>query len=612
MLMGIALLTIFTAVVVAVLFEDRQDSCAELGEFHIEPKDNDIMYLDGEWAFEWERLLEAQEAVRITQMVDVPSSWNANGVADEPMRAFGAATYALKIIGATAGESYTLRIPFLHMTGRYYINDTMIYEAGKVALTKDAYKPKAGIRYATFTAPAASFMLTAQIANFDHSRGGMLSSIQIGKSDVMMESRIRQAGFDNAILYIICVLFLIASFFIIWFKGKRASGLYLLAVLLMFWQHVTSGDKLIAQWFPEISVYLYIRLQYIVLFLLPPVLVQQIYAFCNHNELKHTTKTLFRVILSIGAALTVVCAAAPMWFFTWLANLGYILSTIYIALAVILVAFAMIRSPESKGILFYLGACVAMGIGSIYDFLNRLTIIHGVFANMMLGFIVASLFLGMSMVRQMIEIRQNAFMYRHAYLIAQVKPHFVFNALNTVIGTIREDADEAERITHAFSNFLRSAIDQEKMKDAIPLKNEIETLKAYLEIELARHDDISIHMDVEPIPDILLPPFTLQPLVENAIKHGLGPKQGGGTIAISCEEQKDRYVVRVRDDGVGMSIKQVRNILEAFKAHRDIQSRIGLANVNERFYKVYRTPICIESESGKGTCIQLFVPKKHR
>lgn len=150
------------------------------------------------------------------------------------------------------------------------------------------------------------------------------------------------------------------------------------------------------------------------------------------------------------------------------------------------------------------------------------------------------------------------------------------------------------------------------MKDAIPLKNEIETLKAYLEIELARHDDIRIHMDVEPIPDILLPPFTLQPLVENAIKHGLGPKQGGGIITISCEEQNDRYVVCVVDDGIGMSITQVNNILETFKAHRDMQDGIGLFNVNERFYKVYRTPICIESEPEKGTCIQLFVPKKRR
>jgi two-component system, sensor histidine kinase ChiS len=144
----------------------------------------------------------------------------------------------------------------------------------------------------------------------------------------------------------------------------------------------------------------------------------------------------------------------------------------------------------------------------------------------------------------MIEIRQKAFMYRHAYLIVQVKPHFVFNALNTVISTIHEDAYLAERLAHSFSTFLSSTINQENMDETLPCESEIETLKAYLEIELARYNDILVRIDTEPIPDIKLPPFTLQPLVENAIKHGLSPKQKGGRITFPVSRKRQIYSVR--------------------------------------------------------------------
>ena len=610
LLMGVTMLVIASAVAVAVLCEDRHVNRAVNGEFHIGSDDKEIVYLDGQWAFEWGELLDADEAAQMADMVDIPSSWNANGLAAEPMRAFGAATYALKITGAVPGESYTLRIPSLHMSGRYYINDTLIYEAGQPALTEAGYSPKVGVGYATFVAPDDSFLLIAHIANFDHSRGGLLLSLKMGSSSAMTESRVRQAGYDYAIFFVICGLFAAACFFVIWNKGKRCSWFYLLAVLLMFWQHVTSGDKLIVQWFPDISVYVFSRMQYIVLFLLPPVLVRQIYGFCSQSNPNKQIRVLFYILFGVGIALSLVCVTAPMWFFTWLANFGYILSTIYIILSVILVAMAMLKSPEKKGVLLYFGACVAMGSGAIFDFLNRLTIIHGVFVNMTIGFIVASIFLGISLIWQMIEIGQKAFMYRHAYLIAQVKPHFVFNALNTVIGTIHEDAYLAERLAHSFSVFLRSAIDQEKMKDLLPLESEIETLKAYLEIEMARHNDIRVSINIAPMPDIMLPPFTLQPLVENAIKHGLNLNQGGGSIAISCEEKKDKYVLSIRDDGAGMTGKQLKSVRESLTSRGEMQIGIGLSNVNERFYKVYHTPIRIESEPGKGTCVQLIISKK--
>lgn len=608
LLLFIALAIIISLSLTTVIVSDEQENTVEGGVFRLSKNDESIQSLCGQWMFCWNEFMNADEITQTCSFDDVPSTWSNHTQESNP--GFGAATYAVRITGAKAGECYSLRIPSLHLAYRCYINDELIYSLGKASITKDEYSSQIGIGYPTFTAPSESFMLTLHISNYDHSRGGVWSAVQIAQGDTMQSARALQSGYDYTALFILVLLFVFSFIMMMLSKDYLEGAMYIAIILTVFLMHITSGDKLIMQWFPHMSASFFMRIQYIVLFMLPPMMVWQIYIFCSERRFIKTNKYLFFAIFGSGFVLFVITIVSPIWFFTSLANIGYVLSIIHILLSVILVTLAMIKAHQKKGLLFYLGACVVMGTSAIIDFLKRFSIINGAFEWMTLGFIIASLLIGANMMFQIIHSRQEAFIYRQAYLIAQLKPHFIFNALNTVIGTIKEDAEQAERLAHAFSAFLRSAIDQQKLSGSVSLEQEIETVKAYLEIEIARNQNIDARIDFDEIPSIELPPFTLQPLAENAIKHGLSPK--GGSITISVQSKKNEYILSVCDNGIGIPKEELNKIRKSLESPSELREGIGLSNVNERFFAMHGKPIEINSKPNEGTCVNLYVPLKPR
>jgi two-component system, LytTR family, sensor kinase len=137
-------------------------------------------------------------------------------------------------------------------------------------------------------------------------------------------------------------------------------------------------------------------------------------------------------------------------------------------------------------------------------------------------------------------------------LQSQIHPHFLFNTLNAVTALIRRDAEAAERMLVRLADLLRMTLDGGDSQE-IPLRREMELLEAYLAIEKVRFSD-RLRVVEEVAPDVLeerIPRLLLQPLVENAIRHGLEPKRGGGTLTISARRRGETLELAVRDDGVG-------------------------------------------------------------
>src|SRR6266705_2893514 len=138
-------------------------------------------------------------------------------------------------------------------------------------------------------------------------------------------------------------------------------------------------------------------------------------------------------------------------------------------------------------------------------------------------------------------------------LISQINPHFLFNTLNTVSSLIRFDPDTARTVLLKLSNILRRRL--KTQVHFLPLKQEIEFIDDYLDIEVVRfgRDKLRIRKEVDPEAlDVFIPSMILQPLVENAIRHGIAPKVEGGTIVLRVARDKGRLVVEVIDDGVGI------------------------------------------------------------
>ncbi|WP_151733535.1 hybrid sensor histidine kinase/response regulator [Paenibacillus tengchongensis] len=193
-----------------------------------------------------------------------------------------------------------------------------------------------------------------------------------------------------------------------------------------------------------------------------------------------------------------------------------------------------------------------------------------------------------------------------AFLQAQIKPHFLYNALNAIISVCPEDPDKATDLLLDLSQYLRSSFDFQSRGQTVPLDKELDLVKSYLALEQARFDErLRVVFDVPDYIRELVPPLSIQPIVENAVNHGLMQKEAGGTVTLSIRLLPDKLAVAVTDNGIGMSGERVAEVLSEERA----EGGIGLRNIQRRLLKMYGTGLMIQSREGLGTTISYAIPR---
>lgn len=190
---------------------------------------------------------------------------------------------------------------------------------------------------------------------------------------------------------------------------------------------------------------------------------------------------------------------------------------------------------------------------------------------------------------------------RISVMMSQITPHFIYNTLNSIAGLCESNPKEAKETTIEFSEYLRGNLNALSEKSPIPFHRELEHVKYYLAIEKKRFGNrVKVQYDIRE-DAFVLPPLTLQPIVENAVKHGLCKKKGGGTVTIRTEKKPDGVCMTIADDGVGFDMEEMRN---------DKKLHVGLENVRNRLYEMCNGKLQIQSEKGVGTIVQIYVPMK--
>lgn len=193
-----------------------------------------------------------------------------------------------------------------------------------------------------------------------------------------------------------------------------------------------------------------------------------------------------------------------------------------------------------------------------------------------------------------------------AFLQAQIKPHFLYNALNAIISVCPVDPDKATDLLLDLSQYLRSSFDFQNRGQTVPIEKELGLVQSYLALEQARFDErLNIEFDVPDDIMGLAPPLSIQPIVENAINHGLMQKEAGGTVRLSIQLLPGQLVVAVKDDGVGMSPQRIAEVLSEERT----EGGIGLRNIQRRLLKMYGTGLSIHSVPGQGTAISYTIPR---
>jgi len=186
-------------------------------------------------------------------------------------------------------------------------------------------------------------------------------------------------------------------------------------------------------------------------------------------------------------------------------------------------------------------------------------------------------------------------------VITQMQPHFVFNVLNIIYYLCAKDTKLAQTAIDHFSSYLRTNIDSLVSDELAPFSKELEHVKNYLDLEKLRFDDeLEIEYDIGPT-DFHLPMLVVQPLAENAVKHGIAKSSRGGKLIIRTVEDYDNYYIYVIDNGVGFDTKK--------KPADDGRSHIGVENVRVKIEKRVNGKLEIFSTKGKGTTAVITIPK---
>ncbi len=192
-----------------------------------------------------------------------------------------------------------------------------------------------------------------------------------------------------------------------------------------------------------------------------------------------------------------------------------------------------------------------------------------------------------------------------AWLQAQIKPHFIMNTLNSIVALSTVDQHKMTQLVEEFSVYLRSSYEMHNTAQEISLSQELKLVKAYLRIQVERFDErLCIQWELDKEPSMTIPPLIIQPLVENAVTHGVLSRNSGGLVCISIMDKGSTVLFKVSDSGIGMSKEQIQLQLSGKG-----DSGVGLYNTHLRVRQINGKGLTISSRPGDGTTVSFELPK---
>jgi sensor histidine kinase YesM len=194
------------------------------------------------------------------------------------------------------------------------------------------------------------------------------------------------------------------------------------------------------------------------------------------------------------------------------------------------------------------------------------------------------------------ELQQGVEEKKAQVMLSQIEPHFIYNALAAIRYLVKKDAQAAYDGLYEFSRYLQSHVESMTGMGQISWQDEFSHIEAYVHIEQMRLGEklkVVYEMEEE---DFLLPSMLVEPLVENAISHGIAPKEGSGTVWIRVLRIAEGYQIEVEDDGIGFDAE-----------HLEEEKRVGIGYIRTQLQKLPGSRMQIDSQPGKGTKVQIIL-----
>lgn len=547
--------------------------------------------LDGQWNLYWNRLLGYHELGTNEPNFStyVPDTWN-NRI-DLPGEGF--ATYTLKVISnLPQGYPAALSIGTISSSYKLFINDRLIASAGKVSKNVEGEVGEYSPKTAVFNVPASEFTVIIQVSNFHYARGGIWNRIYMGGADNIFKYEESVSGKES---FLKGTLFIVAFFYLALYyllRGLRYTLYFSLVCLFALVTVDTVGQ------FTFINSSLNFNVVVCIWYSATTWLVYFLILFMHELYKTYFSTVISKIYLAVSLLYQTMFLLVPMRYYTRLADVTNFTETA--ALLCIVVIILAGAGKGHKEWIMNLVSIVILLICYVHDILFWTNKIHSRFGEIFVIGALIGLFLQMIIQAKRIkEYFNNKTSAELMLLQAQIKPHFIYNVINTVISISRFDAEKSRNLLIVFSQYLRKSFDFKNIDLMASLHNEIELAKAYIAIEKVRFGDrLEIIFDVEERLDAKVPILVLQPIIENAVVHGVLPKAEGGRIDVTIKRMGNRLAFSVEDNGIGMDLTAYGTAKEGEK------SNIGIYNIDSRLKGLYGRGLDIRSEPGKGTYIR--------
>ena len=578
---------------------DAQNGLLDLRDWSSE-KDGNI-WIDGEWEFYWEKLL-TQKELKNTEpdlYVSAPRSWNYYKIDGKNLLGEGYATYRLRVVSnLPKDELVALKVKSISSAYRLYVDDSLIMECGTVGTTKEEEKAAYDPKTVTFRNPGNEFDLILQVSNHQFSQGGMWYGILFGEAKELQYLNNVSIGSE---LFILGAVFILAMFNLIIFFLRRDLKYALCVFIFSFFLGICSdtfGQLIMLELYPFSAA--------TIIFLWNTSAIWVLFFFLLFlHELYRSRFSAYavKICLVFGVALQLFYTFTDTAFssrFIYLTMLAVMMEVI----ASLAVAVIGIRNGKREAWL-HVASIIVATIAFVHDIIYWSgfagTYRGEMIFNGILVFLILQMLVEAKRIKQSVEERNAAELI---FLQAQIKPHFLYNTLNTIVSVSRYDTDGARELLLNLSSYLRRSFDFKDLSQTVPLKHELELAKAYVNIEKARFQErLEINFEVSDELETRVSILVLQPIIENAVNHGVLPKREGGRIDVSLKRDGKYLVFSVKDNGVGIEPQEKKTSSEP-----QFGSGVGLSNVNNRLVRLYGKGLQINSQPGMGTEVIWKIP----
>lgn len=576
-----------------------------------------ILRLDGEWEFYWNELLtpedfQTEQYIAFLDYIQVPSLWNGKTMQGKELPVFGCATYRLVLEDISYRGVLGLKKNDALAASKVYVNGKEIISDGIPAKSKEQFQSGNLPRLAFFEYDGGSLEILIQVANYEHRHSGLSASVELGSENAMrQQDQLEQlSGFAVITILLTIGLLHLIFFFVSSISGRKeflllpfSAFCFLFAIGIAF-----DAPHTAVLFFPQMSIALEFKIK--IFFLTAAFLAILAIVYESKKGLLSRRMMQGLFLLYGGYLLGLLTLPLSLSVFDTVNRFVVIGNTVILLLLLIRAAVLFIREGNGLMMVIALGA-FNLHSSNIAPFAREVKsgFISGqfyvlLFAFVMIAFLTMQHYGMIERWKQSVQRTQDA---EFAFLRAQISPHFLYNALNSIAALCREAPDKAEDAVVELSQYLRRSFDFKRLDSMTTLAKEKELLDAYLYIEKIRFGDrLQVEYDVEEGLNLTLPPLVLQPLVENAVRHGLMVKTAGGTVSITIKQKAGEAVFAVRDNGIGMDRETLSRLLE----DNEDKGGIGLWNINRRLKMLYGHGLDISSEKEKGTSVVFSLPLK--